>query len=71
MDTALNEGAHLDEAREMWIARTSLGRIGRRDELNGAIILLCSPAGSFICGSDIKIDGKLKKPKFLLFSASF
>lgn len=57
MDTVLNEGEGLDEHRKIWLARTPLGRMGGKDELNGAVVLLCSDAARFITGSDIKIDG--------------
>lgn len=57
MDTVLNEGEGLDEHKKIWLARTPLGRMGGKDELNGAVVLLCSDAARFITGSDIKIDG--------------
>ena len=37
--------------------RTPLKRIGRVDEISGAIILLCSDKSSFITGQNIIIDG--------------
>jgi sorbose reductase len=58
MDTILNEGDALETARSMWNSRTPMGRMGKPDELNGAAILLCSAAGSYITGSDLKVDGK-------------
>jgi len=58
MDTILNEGKGLDEHKTQWYSRTPLGRMGGKDELNGAVILLCSEAGSFITGTDVKVDGK-------------
>ena len=58
MDTRLNEGEELEEARQVWRSRTPMGRMGRRDELNGAVLLLCSAAGAYITGTDIKVDGK-------------
>ena len=33
--------------------------IGDPEDLTGAVILLCSEAGRFITGTDIKIDGSL------------
>ncbi|KAK9452566.1 hypothetical protein V1511DRAFT_474708 [Dipodascopsis uninucleata] len=57
MDTVLNEGDALNYHRQKWYQRTPLGRMGARGELNGAIVLLASDAGSFITGSDILIDG--------------
>jgi NAD(P)-dependent dehydrogenase (short-subunit alcohol dehydrogenase family) len=58
MDTVLNEGKGLDGYKAQWYSRTPLGRMGGKDELNGAVILLCSEAGSFITGTDVKVDGK-------------
>lgn len=58
----MNEGDGLDEHRKIWLARTPLGRMGGRDELNGAVVLLCSDAARFITGSDIKIDGVHSNP---------
>ncbi|CUS14672.1 unnamed protein product [Tuber aestivum] len=57
MDTVLNEGKGLDGHKAQWYSRTPLGRMGGKDELNGAVVLLCSEAGSFITGTDIKVDG--------------
>ena len=33
--------------------------IGDPEDLTGAVVLLCSGAGKFITGTDIKIDGSL------------
>ena len=55
-----------DFARALWenpdnlkrsTSRTPLGRIGEPDEIAGAAILLASPAGKFITGQTIVIDG--------------
>jgi NAD(P)-dependent dehydrogenase (short-subunit alcohol dehydrogenase family) len=55
-----------DFARALWenpdtlkrsTARTPLGRIGEPDEIAGAAILLASPAGSFMTGQMIVVDG--------------
>ncbi|KAI0377641.1 NAD(P)-binding protein [Hypomontagnella monticulosa] len=57
MDTILNEGDGLDEARKMWNGRNPMGRMGQPDELSGAIVMLASRAGSYINGADLLIDG--------------
>ncbi|KAI1479282.1 oxidoreductase [Daldinia eschscholtzii] len=57
MDTILNEGDGLDEARKMWLSRNPLGRMGQPDELAGAVVMLASRAGSYFNGSDLLIDG--------------
>ena len=58
-DTVLNEGDALREPRRAWVSRTPMGRMGRIDELTGVIVMLCSPAGSYITGADIVVDGEL------------
>ncbi len=55
-----------DFARALWedpemlarrTADTPLGRIGEPDEIAGAAVFLCAPAGSFTTGQTIVIDG--------------
>ena len=57
MNTILNEGDALEDSRRAWVSRTPMGRMGRIDELAGVIVMLCSPAGSYITGSEIRVDG--------------
>ncbi|KAK4203403.1 hypothetical protein QBC40DRAFT_274718 [Triangularia verruculosa] len=57
MNTILNEGEGLEEARKAWFARNPMGRIGEREEICGALVLLASRAGSYITGADIVVDG--------------
>jgi NAD(P)-dependent dehydrogenase (short-subunit alcohol dehydrogenase family) len=38
-------------------SRTPMGRGGRPGELAGALLLLASDAGSFLCGQTIAVDG--------------
>ncbi|KAJ6595904.1 hypothetical protein DFH09DRAFT_1024849 [Mycena vulgaris] len=57
MDTVLNEGDGLAAARDIWTSRNPMGRMGDPSELVGAMILLCSPAGRYINGADIVVDG--------------
>lgn len=59
MDTALNEGENLASLRQAWAKRTPYGRMGQPEELTGAIIMLASRAGSYITGTDIRVDGGL------------
>ncbi|KAI4730383.1 NAD(P)-binding protein [Aureobasidium sp. EXF-10728] len=57
MDTVLNEGAGLEEARNIWASRNPMGRMGAVGELDGVVVLLCSAAGSYINGADLVVDG--------------
>lgn len=57
MDTVLNEGPGLEEARQSWASRNPMGRMGAIGELDGMVVLLCSRAGSYINGADMVIDG--------------
>ena len=57
MNTILNEGDGLVEARKIWAERNPMGRIGEPEELTGAVILFCCGAGTYINGADIVLDG--------------
>lgn len=57
MDTILNEGYGIADARDIWADRNPSGRMGLPSELTGAVVLLSSAAGSYINGSDIVVDG--------------
>ncbi|KAI9806160.1 MAG: hypothetical protein M1833_004567 [Piccolia ochrophora] len=57
MDTILNEGPGLEEARNVWAARNPMGRMGHPSELTGPVVMLCSGAGTYINGADIVVDG--------------
>ncbi|OHE96310.1 short chain dehydrogenase [Colletotrichum orchidophilum] len=57
MDTVLNEGEGLREAREVWAGRNPAGRMGLPEEVAGVVVMLCSRAGSYFNGSDLVVDG--------------
>jgi NAD(P)-dependent dehydrogenase (short-subunit alcohol dehydrogenase family) len=57
MDTRLNASSDLQDVRPIWWERTPMGRIGAKEELIGPIVLLASEAGSFMTGSDLRVDG--------------
>jgi len=57
MNTRLSSGPSQAGLRKSWLERSPMG-LGDPEDLTGAVILLCSDAGKFITGSDIKIDGK-------------
>ena len=57
MDTILNAGEGIREARETWAKRNPMGRMGVPEELTGIVVLLCSAAGSYMTGADYVVDG--------------
>ncbi|OCL08343.1 NAD(P)-binding protein [Glonium stellatum] len=57
MDTILNEGPGLENARNIWKSRNPMGRMGVPYELTGPLVMLCSGAGSYITAADIVVDG--------------
>lgn len=58
MDTILNEGEGLDEARNIWKGRCPMGRMGSVEELEGVVVLACSRrAGRYLTGADLRVDG--------------
>ncbi|KAM0805421.1 hypothetical protein BDR22DRAFT_832482 [Usnea florida] len=57
MDTVLNEGPGLEEARRTWAERNPMGRMGVPEELTGVVVLLCSQAGGYVNGADFVVDG--------------
>jgi NAD(P)-dependent dehydrogenase (short-subunit alcohol dehydrogenase family) len=47
-----------DERAEKWMRqRTPMGRGGEEDELDGALLFLCSDASSFVTGQVVCVDG--------------
>lgn len=48
-----------DEAKARFIAKTPVGRLGRVDDIGHAVLYLCSPAGSFVTGASLLVDGGL------------
>ena len=57
METDLNREFFASEAGQALIRRIPQRRLGRPEELDGALLLLCSDAGSYITGSAIVVDG--------------
>jgi gluconate 5-dehydrogenase len=51
--------ATISAHKERFEERTALGRLGTLEELKGVAIFLASPAGSYITGQTIVVDGGL------------
>ncbi|CAN5680982.1 SDR family oxidoreductase [soil metagenome] len=50
-------GAFDGEARERILQKTPLQRVGRPEEIGYAVLYLCAPAGAFITGASLVVDG--------------
>jgi len=46
-----------EEARDAWLAKTPVGRLGTIEDAGGLVIFLCSRAGAYINGRTIITDG--------------
>ncbi|KAL7810905.1 hypothetical protein V8C26DRAFT_409705 [Trichoderma gracile] len=57
MDTVLNEGEGLAEARRIWNERNPMGRMGLPEEVAGVVVMMLSRAGSYMNGADVVVDG--------------
>ena len=55
-----------DAIREEMIRRTPLKRLGEPDDIALATLYLASPAGSFITGKVLEVDGGLEEPNLEL-----
>ena len=60
MNTRLSGGPAQKDLRKLWLEKSPMG-IGDPEDLTGAVVLLCSEAGKFITGTDIKLDGTWTK----------
>jgi NAD(P)-dependent dehydrogenase (short-subunit alcohol dehydrogenase family) len=57
IETDLNRAFFQSEAGQAMIRRIPQRRLGRPEDLDGALLLLAGPAGAFMTGSAITIDG--------------
>ena len=57
VETDFNRDFLRSEAGKKLEARIPLRRVGRPDDLDGAMLLLASPAGAYITGAVIAVDG--------------
>jgi 7-alpha-hydroxysteroid dehydrogenase len=64
--TALDYVMSSDELRVEMEEVTPLGRIGQVEDIAAAILYLVSPAGSYVTGKIIEVDGGLQSPNIEL-----
>ena len=57
VETEINRGFFQTEAGQAMVKRVPQRRIGTPAELEGALLLLASPAGSYMTGSVVVVDG--------------
>ncbi len=57
IETDLNRDFFATEAGQAMVRRVPQRRLGRPEELDGALLLLASDAGAFITGSVLAVDG--------------
>ena len=57
VETEMNAGFFGTEAGQAMIRRVPQRRLGRAHELDGALLLLASGAGSYMTGSTVAVDG--------------
>jgi len=50
-------GSSVDTVRANWLAQVPEGRLGKPDEPAGLVAFLASPAGAYIRGQSIAVDG--------------
>ncbi|MFD6057733.1 SDR family NAD(P)-dependent oxidoreductase [Rhodococcus wratislaviensis] len=51
------EGNYSEEARAQWTSAVPLGRLGTAEDVSGVVTFLASPAGSYVTGTTLVVDG--------------
>lgn len=57
VETDFNRAFFQTEAGKALISRIPLKRLGQTDDLDGALLFLCSPASAYVTGAVIAVDG--------------
>lgn len=51
------EANYTAEARAQWASAVPLGRLGTPEDVSGLVTFLASPAGAYVTGTTIVVDG--------------
>lgn len=62
MTSALEFVASDERTRTEMEAATPLGRIGEAEDVAGTVLYLCAPAGGYLTGKVLEVDGGLEQP---------
>jgi NAD(P)-dependent dehydrogenase (short-subunit alcohol dehydrogenase family) len=57
IETDLNQDFFASPAGEALIKRIPQRRLGRLEDLDGPLLLLCSDAGAYVTGAVLAVDG--------------
>lgn len=62
--SALEVVLTVDELRDQMVDKTPLGRLGEPEDIALAVLYLASPAGGYITGKILEVDGGIESPNF-------
>ena len=60
--SALEFVTSMPEMKQEMETRTPLGRIGEVEDIAAAVVYLASPAGAFVTGKVLEVDGGIQEP---------